>query len=165
MQINEVQSYQSKFLTKVYDIVDIPGLGYFKESIIQKLPESKLIVLFVDSSERSSIIAAGEYFYDILNCDKFHENTPMVISCNKQDLNFPKTKKMIENDLSSEIENIKTIKQKNNLDDREQIGALFRMKKRFTFAAYKNISFIETDKKSSFANLIQHIKGILSENN
>lgn len=163
MQINEVQSYQSRLFKSEYDIVDVPGLGYFKDTIIQRLPESKLIILFVDSSERSSIIAAGEYLYDILNCDKFKEDTPLVISCNKQDNNFPKTKKAIENDLSTEIENIKTIKQKNNLDDREQIGALFQMKKRFTFASYKNITFVETDRTSLFVNLIQHIREILLE--
>ena len=50
----------------------------------------------------------------------------MLIACNKQDSKYPKSKKIIELELNNEIENIKNIKQKNNLDeDAAQIGTLF----------------------------------------
>jgi signal recognition particle receptor subunit beta len=49
---------------------------------------------------------------------------PIVIACNKQDLKFAKSKKIIESELKTEVENIKTIKQKNNIDDTAQLGTL-----------------------------------------
>ena len=40
MQINKVQNFASKVLSDIntYDIIDIPGTGYFKEKIIEFLP-------------------------------------------------------------------------------------------------------------------------------
>lgn len=69
---------------------------------------------------------AAEYIYDILNSDQFNESVPILIACNKQDNKFAKSRKIVENELGGEIENIKNIKQKNNLDeDAGQIGSLF----------------------------------------
>jgi hypothetical protein len=39
-------------------------------------------------------------------------------------LKFAKSKKIIESELKSEVENIKNIKQKNNIDDTAQLGVL-----------------------------------------
>lgn len=75
---------------------------------------------------RHNVTLAAEYIYDILNSDQFSENVPILIACNKQDTKFPKSKKIVEMELNGEIENIKNIKQKNNLDeDAAQIGSLF----------------------------------------
>ena len=123
-----------------------------------------MILLFVDSTERSSIVTAGEYLYDILNSDKFNVNVPFVIVCNKQDMNLPKNKKMIENNLATELENIKQIKQKNQLDDNAQVGVMFNMKQKFSFSMFKNIKFVESDKTSKYEGLIETMNKLLDDN-
>ena len=85
----------------------------------------------------------------------------LFICCNKQDGGFPKSKKMVENELTKEIENLIKIKQKNNLEDKEQIGTLFQIKGKFSFKMFSNVTFIETDMKSEYINVIKKIKETL----
>ena len=66
----------------------------------------------------------------------------LCICCNKQDADFPKSKKMIENELNKEIENLIKIKQKNNLEEKEQIGTLFQMKAIFTTSQDDKVTWI-----------------------
>ena len=68
---------------------------------------------------------------------------------------------MIENELSKEIENLIKIKQKNNLEDKEQIGILFQNKGKFSFKMFNNVSFLETDMKSEYQSVIKAIKDAL----
>ncbi len=163
MQMNKTQNYKSEHLNKSYDFVDVPGTGYYKDKIMELLPNTLLLILFVDSGDKNSIIQSAEYLYDILNTDNFNDEFIIIIACNKQDSEFPKSKKMIENELVKEIENLIKIKQKNNLDDKVQIGTLFQMKGKFSFKIFNNVSFIETDKKSQYKNLIQKIKDLLEK--
>lgn len=95
--------------------------------------------------------------YDILNSDSYSDSIPLIIACNKQDLKFPKSKKILESDLTNEIENIKQTKQKNNLDDTTQIGTLFSMKTKFSFSIFKNIHFVESDKMTNYKEIINTI--------
>ena len=163
MQINKVNNYQSELLSNInsYDIVDVPGTGYFKDKIMELLPFTIILLVFIDSTQKNSIIQAAEYLYDILNSDKYNEDMNLYVCCNKQDEGFPKSKKMIENELTKEIENLIKIKQKNNLEDKEQIGTLFQIKGKFSFNMFSNISFIETDIKSEYSALIKKIKDTL----
>ena len=163
MQINKVQNFSSKVLSEIntYDIIDIPGTGYFKEKIIEFLPFTFIILLFIDSTQKNSIIQAAEYLYDILNSDKYSEDINLFICCNKQDNGFPKSKKMIENELNKEIENLIKIKQKNNLEAKEQLGTLFQMKGKFSFNLFSNITFLETDIKSEYVSVIKKLKDTL----
>ena len=163
MQINKVENFTSKLLSDIntYDIIDIPGTGYFKEKIIEFLPFSIAILVFIDSTQKNSIIQAAEYLYDILNSDKYSEDINLFICCNKQDGGFPKSKKMIENELNKEIENLIKIKQKNNLEEKEQIGTLFQMKGKFSFKMFSNIIFLETDMKSEYDSVIKKLKDTL----
>ena len=163
MQINKVQNFASKILSDIntYDIIDIPGTGYFKEKIIEFLPFSIVILIFIDSTQKNSIIQAAEYLYDLLNSDKYSEDIKLFICCNKQDGGFPKSKKMIENELNKEIENLIKIKQKNNLEEKEQIGTLFQMKGKFSFKMFSNIAFLETDMKSEYASVIKKLQDTL----
>ena len=85
----------------------------------------------------------------------------LYVCCNKQDEGFPKSKKMIENELTKEIENLIKIKQKNNLEEKEQIGTLFQMKGKFSFSMFSNVTFLETDMKSEYKNVINKIKDAL----
>ena len=163
MQINKVENYDSEILSKIkkYDIIDVPGTGYFKDKIMELLSSTIILLIFIDSTQKNSIIQAAEYLYDILNSDKYNEDIKLIICCNKQDEGFPKSKKMIENELIKEIDNLIKIKQKNNLDDKEQIGTLFQMKGKFTFNMFSNITFLETDIKSQYQTIIKKIKDIL----
>ena len=99
MQINKVENYPCKLIsnTKYYTLMDIPGTGYFKDRIIDYLNETLILLLFIDSTEKNSILQAAEYLYDILNSDKLDDNLKILVCCNKQDGGFPKSKKMIEN--------------------------------------------------------------------
>ena len=164
IQINKVENYPSEILSKVkkFDIIDIPGTGYFKDKLMEFLPSAIVLLLFIDSTEKNSIIQAAEYLYDILNSDKFNEELNLLVCCNKQDGGFPKSKKMIENELSKEIGNLIKIRQKNNLDDKEQIGTLFQLKGNFNFNIFPNLTFLETDMKSEYTTLIKKIKEILN---
>ena len=163
MQINKVQNFASKVLSDIntYDIIDIPGTGYFKEKIMEFLPFSIVVLVFIDSTQKNSIIQAAEYLYDLLNSDKYSEDIHLFICCNKQDGGFPKSKKMIENELNKEIENLIKIKQKNNLEEKEQIGTLFQMKGKFSFNMFSNVTFLETDMKSEYASVIKKLKDTL----
>jgi signal recognition particle receptor subunit beta len=142
-------------------VIDIPGQGFFKTKIIDTLQNSKIIITFLDATEKASISLAAEYLYDILNNENFDEMTPIIVACNKQDLKFPKSKKIVESDMANEIENIKQIRQKNNLEDSSQIGALFSMRTKFNFSMFKNVQFVETDKKSGFESVINLLKSLL----
>ena len=163
MQINKVENYGTELLSQIkkYDIIDIPGTGYFKDKIIELLSSTIILLIFIDSTQKNSIVQAAEYLYDILNSDKYNEDIKLIICCNKQDAGFPKSKKMIENELNKEIENLIKIKQKNNLDDKEQIGTLFQIKGKFSFNMFSNITFLETDIKSQYQTVIKKIRDIL----
>ena len=164
MQINKVENFASELISNInnFDLIDVPGTGYFKDKIMELLPCSIILLLFIDSTQKNSIIQAAEYLYDILNSDKYNEDLNFFVCCNKQDGGFPKSKKMIENDLTKEIENLIKIKQKNNLDDKEQIGTLFQIKGKFTFKMFSNVTFLETDIKSEYKNVINKIKDTLA---
>ena len=163
MQINKVENYATELLSNIntYDIIDFPGTGYFKDKIMELLQNTIILLIFIDSTQKNSIIQAAEYLYDILNSDKYNEDMNLFICCNKQDGGFPKSKKMVENELTKEIENLIKIKQKNNLEDKEQIGTLFQIKGKFSFKMFSNVTFIETDMKSEYINVIKKIKETL----
>ena len=163
MQINKVEKFETELISNInrYDIIDVPGTGYFKDKIMELLPSSIILLVFIDSTQKNSIIQAAEYLYDILNSDKYNEDLILYICCNKQDGGFPKSKKMIENELTKEIENLIKIKQKNNLEDKEQIGTLFQIKGKFTFKMFSNVTFLETDMKSEYKTVINKIKDTL----
>jgi signal recognition particle receptor subunit beta len=144
-----------------FDVLDVPGQGFFRTKIIETLPNAKMVILFLDSEEKESILRASDYLYELVNSENFDEMTPVLIACNKQDSRFPKTKKLIETEMANEVENIKQIKQKNNLEDSSQIGALFAMKSKFSFYLFENIFFVETDKSSDYASLIKLINELL----
>ena len=164
MQINKIENFASELISNIntYDLIDVPGTGYFKDKIMELLPSSIILLIFIDSTQKNSIIQAAEYLYDILNSDKYNEDLNLYVCCNKQDGGFPKSKKMIENELTKEIENLIKIKQKNNLEDKEQIGTLFQIKGKFTFKMFSNVTFLETDMKSEYKNVINKIKDTLA---
>jgi signal recognition particle receptor subunit beta len=163
MEINHIQKLNNEEIENIknLELMDVPGLGFYKQKIIETLSNAKLIIIFLDSNEKQSISLASEYLYDLLNNENFDDMVNIVIACNKQDLKFSKNKKLIESEISNEIENIKTIKQKNNLDDSSTLGTLFNMKTKFKFEMFKNVQFVDTDKNSKFQSLIDKIKELI----
>lgn len=163
MNINEVENQILPILEDKgqLSLLDIPGQGFYKQKVLDNLSNSKIIILPIDSTEKQSISTAAEYIYDILNSDQLDEDIPIIIACNKQDSKFPKSKKIIESELCNEIENIKQIKQKNNLEDSSQFGTLFSMKAKFSFSIFKNISFVECDRPSGYLSLITLIRQLI----
>ena len=105
MQINEIKNFKSGYFKRQYDIIDIPGTGYYRNYIIDNLERAVLVLLFIDSTNKSSVVQSTEYLYDILNSDKCNEEKQILICCNKQDANFPKAKKVIEVELVKEMDN------------------------------------------------------------
>ena len=87
MQINKVENYSCELISNIntYNIMDIPGTGYFKDKILDYLNDTLILLLFIDSTEKNSIVQAAEYLYDILNSDKLNEDLKIFICCNKQD--------------------------------------------------------------------------------
>jgi signal recognition particle receptor subunit beta len=163
MEINLINNYQNEEFENIksLDVMDVPGLGFYKQKILETLPNAKLIIVFVDSNEKQSISLASEYLYDILNNENFDDLVNIIVACNKQDLKFSKNKKLIESEMSNEIENIKQIKQKNNLDDSSTLGTLFNMKTKFKFDMFKNVHFVDTDKNSKYEFLIEKMKELI----
>lgn len=157
MRVNQIDNFKSQYFSKEYDIIDIPGQGFFTQIILEKIEQAKCVLFFIDSNEKNSIVSASEYLYQILNSDKFNDEIPFVIVCNKQDESLPKGKKIIESELTNEVESLKVIKQKNNLEDTAQIGMLFHMKQKFSFGMFRNIKFIESDRNSKYNELIKYI--------
>jgi len=69
---------------------------------------------------------AASYVYDIIDNEHFKESIPVIIACNKQDVKFAKASNIVENELVSEIENLKKFKQTTTLEDNtEQFGTLY----------------------------------------
>jgi GTPase SAR1 family protein len=112
-----------KFVSKV---IDIPGIGYFRNKVKEDLENAKIVLLFIDSSEKKSLNEASEYAYDVINSEFFDENMSLIIVCNMTDKKFAKGSQLLQSELENEIDSKKKIKQKNNLEDQtEQMGKLF----------------------------------------
>lgn len=130
MKVNEYRNLELKSddaaKPVTFDLMDIPGVGYFRSKIIEMIDNAKIILLFIDSADRKCLNEASEFVYDIVNNESFDESLELVIACNKSDDKFAKGKAIIENELTAEVESKKLMKQKNNLDDQSnQIGKLF----------------------------------------
>ncbi len=106
------------------DLVDIPGQGFYKTKFLNMLDRARCIVIFLDSTDKQGLAYTADYIYEVLNSQNYDETVPIIIACNKQDLRFAKSKKIIESELKAEVDNIKDIKQKNNIEDTNQIGTL-----------------------------------------
>jgi signal recognition particle receptor subunit beta len=124
MDMNLLTQNRFDLLDYKCDLVDIPGQGFYKTKFLNMLDSAKCIVVFLDSSDKQSLAFAADYIYEVLNSQNYDETVPIIIACNKQDLKFAKSKKIVESELKAEVDSIKNIKQKNNIEDTNQIGTL-----------------------------------------
>ena len=114
-------------------MIDIPGIGYYKNKLLENISTCKLCVLFVDSGDKKCLTEVAEFVYDIVNDENFEEESELIIACNKSDNQFSKGKVIIESELNNEVDAKKQIKQKNNLDDQIKTGKIFNLKAKFNF--------------------------------
>ncbi len=56
MEINLVNNHFFESLNNRFDLIDIPGQGFYKSKIIDLLPRSRAILIFIDSSDKYFII-------------------------------------------------------------------------------------------------------------
>ena len=69
--------------------VDVPGHFNFRERIQELLESAAGVVLVVDSKDKSKLAEASEILYDIINnIGVLDAKTPILVACNKQDLQF-----------------------------------------------------------------------------
>jgi signal recognition particle receptor subunit beta len=69
------------------------------------------LILVVDSKDRQRIPEAAEILYDILNDINVLENkTPILVCCNKQDLQFARQAQQIKLEFEREIEEIRKVR-------------------------------------------------------
>ena len=86
-------------------MTDIPGHYNFRSEITQKLQSAKVIIITLDSKDKSKYGEAAEILYDILgDIDVLSDRVPILVACNKQDLAFAKNALTVEKDLTNEIE-------------------------------------------------------------
>jgi signal recognition particle receptor subunit beta len=76
---------------------------------------------------------AAELLYEILsNLTVLSERTPVLVACNKQDLQFARKATMVESDLEKEMEKLRKVK-KAIQDESTKMGYLESLKKNFSF--------------------------------
>lgn len=92
--------------------VDIPGHFNFRYRIEELLDQgAKAVVLVVDSKDKTKMAEAAEILYDALNnLTVLEHKPPILIACNKTDLQFSKTKIQIKQELEKEIEEIRKVR-------------------------------------------------------
>jgi len=117
----------------------------------------KGLILVVDSKDRSKIQESSEILYEILNNNTVLENkTPILIVCNKQDLQFARRCTHIQQELEKEIEELRKVRRVTEDERDSKSGYLeqgLSSSKKFTFSdaeisrTLPKISFIETSIK------------------
>jgi signal recognition particle receptor subunit beta len=99
--------------------------------LIQK--KSKNIQSLVLILYREKYGEAAEILYEILNnITVLSDRVPLLVACNKQDLQFAKKATVIESELECEIEELRKVR-KATQDDPTKMGYLESLKKKFSF--------------------------------
>lgn len=134
-------------------VVDVPGHYHFKDRLNDVLDEAKAIVVVVDSKEKDKLGEAAEILYEILNnLTVLSEGVPIVVACNKRDLQYSKNATFIEAELEKELEELRKVRKATlNDDDKQQQRYLETLNKRFAFAEVGSgisIRFIECSVKN-----------------
>jgi GTPase SAR1 family protein len=98
------------------------------------IPKKSIEIIF--NFFREKFGEAAEILYEILNnLTVLSQKTPIILTCNKQDLQFAKKAPLLESELEREIEEIRKVRRAHLVDDdKAKQRYLETMKKRFTFA-------------------------------
>jgi len=53
MEMNEYHNFNSEFFNgELLNLIDIPGHGFFKLKLMELLPSAKVLIVFIDSSDK-----------------------------------------------------------------------------------------------------------------
>merc|ERR1712039_91041 len=90
------------------EVVDFPGHLRMRGKQNKLVPEARCIVYMIDSEDKQRLKDVAENFYELLtNQDIIELHTPILIACNKADLNTAKTEKAIIEEIEREIEQMR----------------------------------------------------------
>ena len=119
--------------------IDVPGHHHFLDDLLDSAETASAIIFVIDSRIRETIPLAAEILYEILNSTRVvvEEKLPIMIVCNKQDLQYSRKLTEIEIELEKEIEELKRSHVATRDPDKEYIGYIESLKGRFEF---KNVS-------------------------
>ena len=85
----------------------------------------KAIILMVDSKDKNKLAEASEILYDIINnLNVLEAKTPILVACNKQDLQFAFRATRIQQEFEKEIEEIRKVRKatQDDLDTNQDTG-------------------------------------------
>lgn len=104
-------------------IVDIPGHFNFRLKVQQYMERAKGVILVVDSRDKDKISEAAEFLYDILSNNRLvKQRVPILVACNKQDLNLAKRAVQIEREFSTEFDAIRKVRKASREQENETTG-------------------------------------------
>ena len=132
-------------------VVDVPGHFHFRDQLVDSVEVAKAVVVLVDSKEKEKFGETAEIIYEIINKVALLDRpVPVVVACNKQDLQFAKKATAVESELEREIEELRKVKRATQQDEANaKIGYLEDLKKKFSFSdTHLPIQFIECSVKS-----------------
>jgi signal recognition particle receptor subunit beta len=126
---------------KKVSCIDLPGHFNFRARLHESVETAQAIILVLDSKDRNKIPEAAEILYDILNnITVLDRKVPILVVCNKQDLQFAKRATQLELEVERDIEEIRKVRRA-TIDDqdtaKEQVskqGYLEQLRKKFTFS-------------------------------
>ena len=95
-----------------YVCADVPGHYNFRERIQNICDAEPLgVVVMVDSKDKNKLSEASEMLYDVLNnLNMLEKKTPILVACNKQDLQFSRRSTAISGDIEKEMEEIRKVR-------------------------------------------------------
>ena len=104
-------------------IVDIPGHFNFRLKVQQYMERAKGVILVVDSRDKDKISEAAEFLFDILSNNRLvKQRVPILVACNKQDLNLAKRAVQIEREFSTEFDAIRKVRKASREQENETTG-------------------------------------------
>ena len=121
--------------------LDIPGHFNFRVRIQETIETAEAVILVIDSKDRQKLPEAAEILYEILNnITVLDRQVPILVVCNKQDLQFAKHVTQVEAELEKDIEELRRVRRA-TMDDQDtdkqnisQQGFLEQYRKKFSFS-------------------------------
>ena len=140
MDINSTEiEFSQDSSTNKFNVQDIPGHLFHRTSYYNQLGQSRLIILVIDSSQNQSIQNAADIVYMTL-ISKNYKQQPLLVLCNKQDLENAKSSIQVEQQLMFEIDKIKMSRKTMDHEDDDFDDFLKYESEKFEFQRH-NVKF------------------------
>jgi signal recognition particle receptor subunit beta len=139
----DVKIPQSEDIKRLH-VVDIPGHFHYREQLHQTLDsQPKCILLLLDSKDKGRFPDVADLLYDILNnLTILSSRVPIVVVCNKQDLQFAKKAAIVEGEIEKEIEEVRKVRRAQRAEDEKQ-RYIDTIKKRFSFEEFRQLTGVD----------------------